>query len=164
MGVICAVLVLGVALPLAAQGGDLSRISQGDSVRLRIRGGVRVAASLGAWNDDLMLLTVQGLDDAWPVSIYDMESLDLHRARTPREGFRQGTILGAVVGLFAGAAVGLALHSTGVSYDPDGPAQQIITTSLKWAGLGAVLGGLTGGFIGGSHPGVGWVNVELPRR
>lgn len=157
--------MLGVACPLTAQGGDLSMLSPGDSVRVRLRGGIPVPASFGAWNEDVMLLTVQGLGQDWPVSIYDMESLDIYRARTPQEGFRQGVLIGAVAGVFVGAAVGLVLHSTGVSFDPDLPSdQQILATSLRWAGIVAAAGGVVGGFVGGSHPGIGWVHVDLPRR
>lgn len=134
----------------------------GDTVRVRLPRAQPVEAVFQGWEADLMLLHVDGMAQDWPVSIYDMALLQVHTARTRREGLRHYAILGAVTGLFVGAGIGLALHASGLTNDPDGPAEQIVATTLKGAGLGTIGGFLTGGFLGGRSPGIGWVSLSLP--
>ena len=90
-----------------AQISDISRISLGDSVRIRLPGALRVDASLLSWRGDVMMLDLVGLDAPWPVSILELEALV---ARTSREGFRYGAGVGAAAGIFLGAGLGLMLH------------------------------------------------------
>lgn len=134
----------------------------GDSIRLRLAGALTLDASVGEVHDDVMVLSVVGLAARWPVSVFDMESLEVLDERTSREGLRYGFGMGLVAGIFAGAAVGLALHAAGVTDDPDGPASLIMGNTLRWAGFGAVAGGIGGAIVGGARPGVGWIRIELP--
>lgn len=147
---------------LVAQPSDASRIAVGDSVRLRYPGAIRVRASFSGWQGDHMVLGVAGLDDPWRVSIFDLASLGVYTTRTPREGLRYHAILGAVGGMFAGAAVSLGLRAAGVVGGDGTTAEQVIATTVKWASLGIVGGAIAGGAYGGSHPGAGWVRIELP--
>ncbi len=146
-----------------AQISDVSRISLGDSVRIRLPGALRVDASLLSWRGDVMMLDLVGLDAPWPVSILELEALEVHVARTSREGFRYGAGVGAAAGIFLGAGLGLVLHATGIVNDPDQPQTQVMRTATRWSALGAVAGALGGGFYMGAHPGFGWVRIELPR-
>ncbi|MGB1841147.1 MAG: hypothetical protein ACPHWZ_08580 [Longimicrobiales bacterium] len=141
---------------------DASRVEVGDTVRVGLPRGRPVQAVFQGWSSDIMLLQVEGMAMDWPVSIFDMARLEVRTARTRREGLRHYAVVGAVAGLFVGAGVGLALHSTGISADPDGPAEQIVMTTLRWAGLGTIGGFVSGGLLGGRHPGVGWISLALP--
>ena len=161
--VLAAILVLGVTCPVHAQ-SDLSRVELGDSVRVQLPRARAVEASLQGWDQGVMLLRVQGLESQWGVPVRDLAALSVYTARSPREGLRHYSILGAVSGLFLGAAVGLALHTMGVIDDPTKPPAQIITNALKWSGLGVVGGVVAGGVLGGQNPGVGWVGISLPYR
>jgi hypothetical protein len=156
-----ATLILGVTGSASAQ-SDASRVEFGDSVRVRLPRAQAVDASFRGWDQGVMLLRVQGLEGQWNVPVRDLSALSVYTTRTPREGLRHYSILGAVSGLFLGAAVGLALHTTGVIDDPTKPPAQIITNALKWSGLGVVGGLLAGGVLGGRHPGAGWVGISLP--
>jgi hypothetical protein len=148
----------------AAQGSGLDRVEVGDSVRIRMEGTVLVPASLNSWRGDVMVLNVSGLRTTWPVSVSDMISLELYTLRTRQESFRQGAILGAVTGLFVGAAIGVLLNTTGLIKDPDAPPAQIMTQTLAGAGLGFAGGALLGGVYYGRRPGMGWISITLPRR
>jgi len=141
---------------------DASRVEVGDTVRVRLPRGQPVEAVFQGWSSDVMLLQVDGMAQAWPVSVFDMSRLQVWTQRTRREGLRHYAVIGAVTGLFVGAGVGLALHSSGISADPEGPAEQIVMTTLRWAGLGTIGGFVTGGFLGGRNPGVGWISLSLP--
>lgn len=145
-----------------AQMGDASRIERGDSLRVQLPGALWLDAQFRSWNADIMLLGVQGVAGDWPVSILDLDGLQIYGQRSPREGFRYWGLIGAASGVFVGAATGLLLHTIGVSGDAEGPTSQIISTSLRWAGLGAIAGAIAGGVYGGSHPGIGWIGVRLP--
>lgn len=152
----------GVA-PLAGQFSDASRVEPGDSVRVRLLSALPVDASFLEWRGDAMIFEVQGLGSDWPVSVSDMSSLSVYTDRSPREGFRHGAVLGAVGGLFFGAAIGLALNWTGVIDDPEVPSK-LMTDGMRWAGLGLVAGAMSYGFYRGGHPGRGWVQIALPGR
>lgn len=143
---------------------DASRIELGDTIRVRLPRAQPVEAVFRGWEADVMLLQVRGVEQAWPVSVFDMTWLEVHTERTRREGLRHYAILGAVTGLFVGAGVGLGLHAIGITADPDGPAEQIMGNTLQGAGLGIVTGLLAGGYLGGRYPGVGWISLELPAR
>ena len=134
----------------------------GDTVRVRMPGGIPVAAALLEWRSDVMVLGVDGLDGAWPVSVFDMARLEVYGDRTSREGFRHGAIMGGITGLFVGAAVAVALQAAGVTDQADQPPSQLISDAFTGAGLGFVAGSLTGGFYRGSHPGRGWIRLALP--
>lgn len=158
---VCGLLLGASARDLLAQ-SDASRVEEGDSVRLRLPGALTVDASVGEVRNDVITLRVVGLAQGWPVSVFDMASLEVLDERTPREGLRYGFGMGFVAGVFAGAAVGLALHSAGVTDDLDGPASLIMGNTLRWAGFGAVAGGIGGAIVGSARPGVGWIRIELP--
>ena len=147
---------------LVAQPSDASRIMVGDSVRLRYPGAMRVRGSFQGWQGDQMVLGMAGLQEPWRVSIFDLASLGVYTERTPREGLRYHAILGAVGGIFVGAAVSLGLRATGVIGGEGTTAEEVIATTFKWASLGLVGGTVVGGAYGGSHPGAGWVRIELP--
>lgn len=141
---------------------DPSRIKPGDTVRLRLAGAQLVEAVFQGWDADVMRLQLYGVEQEWPVSVFDMTWLEVHTERTRREGLRHYAVLGAATGLFVGAGVGLGLHAIGVTKDPDGPAEQIMAHTLRGAGLGTVAGFLMGGYLGGRHPGAGWISLALP--
>jgi hypothetical protein len=147
-----------------AQSSDTNRVSVGDSVRIRMEGGMIVEAAFEGWAGESMVFDVPGLSDSWSVSVYDMRALEVYTDRTRREGFRHGALLGAAAGLFLGAAIGVALHSSGATDDPDGPADQIVTHGLRGAGIGLVLGALGFGVYRGRNPGSGWIGLQLPTR
>lgn len=152
------------AHPVSAQFSDASRVSDGDTVRIRLPRAMPVKASVVGMHNDVMVMRVEGLDGPWGVSLFDMTSLEVFTDRTPREGFRHGAILGGVSGLFIGAAVGIVLHTTGVTDDPSQPPGKLMTDALRGAGLGVIGGALAFGFYGGSHPGRGWIGIALPRN
>jgi len=141
---------------------DASRIELGDTIRVQLPRAQPVEAVFRGWEADVMLLQVNGVEQTWPVSVFDMTWLEVHTERTRREGLRHYAILGAATGLFVGAGVGLGLHAIGITNDPDGPAEQIIANTLQGAGLGTVTGFLVGGYLGGRHPGAGWISLALP--
>lgn len=143
---------------------DPSRVVLGDAVRVRLQRAQPIEAVFLGWDADRMLLDAEGLEDDWPVSVFDMAWLEVYTARSPREGLRHYAILGAVSGLFIGAGIGLGLHAAGVIDDPDGPPALILANTLKGAGLGTVGGLITGGVLGGRHPGSGWIALTLPAR
>lgn len=158
---------VAVVLSSAAPAHALPQIRQlqvGDSVRVRLPGALRVDASMHEMRNDTLLLIVSGISGVWPVAGRDLVTLDRYTDRTPQQGFRNGAVLGVVIGVFAGAATGLVLHVTGVIDDPEEPPAQLFGNALKWAGLGIVVGGFGGGFIGGRNPGKGWIRVELSGR
>lgn len=138
------------------------RVQEGDSLRVHLEGNLPITAAFHAWDGEYMMLGIEGIDDEWPVSIFEMNALELYTLRTSQESFRHGAILGAVSGIFIGAAVGLALHSLGVTDDPDAPPAQLMTNALRGAGLGFALGGIGGGLYFGKNPGWGWVSITLP--
>jgi len=158
----CALWSAVFAQSIGAQMGDASLITRGDSLRVQLPGALWLDAQFRSWNADIMLLGIQGVAGDWPVSILDLDGLQIYGERSARDGFRHWALIGAVGGMFVGAATGLVLHTTGVSRDADGPTSQIISTSLRWAGLVAVAGGVVGGVYGSSHPGIGWIGVQLP--
>lgn len=137
-------------------------MTPGDSVRVRLEGRVTVAAEFHRWQSDGILLDVSGFAEPYPIALSDMQRLHAYMRRTRRESFRHGAVLGAAAGLFIGAGVGLILHTTGVIAEEDGPPSEIVTDTLSWLGLGLVGGTLVGGFYAGSHPGLGWIEVQLP--
>jgi hypothetical protein len=147
---------------VSAQGSGLDRVEVGDSVRIRMEGTVLVPASLNSWRGNVMVLNVSGLQTTWPVSVSDLISLEVYTLRTHQESFRQGAILGAVSGLFVGAAIGVILNTTGVIKDPDAPPAQIMTQAIAGAGLGFAGGAVLGGIYYGRRSGMGWVGITLP--
>lgn len=159
---LCVVAVL-VTVPAdaRAQSGVL-RVQPGDSLRVHLEGNLPITAAFQSWDGEYMMLGIEGIDDAWPVSVFEMNALELYTMRTSRESFRHGAVLGAVSGIFIGAAVGLALHSIGVTDDPDAPPAQLMTNTLRGAGLGFALGAIGGGLYFGRNPGWGWVSITLP--
>jgi hypothetical protein len=164
--------VIGVCLLLAtvtapravrAQEHLIGDLVEGDSVRLRMRGSMRVHASMLGFRGDTLLLRVQGLAGSWPVSQIDLVSLEQHADRNSREGFRHGATLGLATGLFLGAISGVVVSFA--MKDGVGVAGYELTNrTFRWGGLGAVFGALGGGFLGGAHPGTGWVGLALPTR
>jgi len=165
---ICLVCVLGWVgagvTGASAQGSGLNRVEVGDSVRVRMEGSVLIPASLDAWRGNVLVLNVSGLSTTWPVAASDLVSLEVYTLRTKPESFRHGAIIGGVSGLFIGAALGLLLNSTGVTYDPDAAPAQLMTHALAGAGLGFVGGALLGGVYLGRRPGMGWIGITLPRE
>lgn len=143
---------------------DPSRVESGDSLRLKFPLSRPVTAVFLGWDADRMRLQVDGMTEVWPVSVYDLARLEVFTERTRREGLRHYAVLGAATGLFAGAGIGLVLHATGISEDPGGAPEQIVTNTLRWAGFGIIGGFLTGGYFGGRSPGTGWISLSLPTR
>ena len=154
---------LGQMPPLEVS-SDPSRILSGDSLRVKLPFSPAVKAVFLGWEADRMRLQVDGMTQVWPVSVYDLSRLELLTQRTRREGLRHYAVIGAATGLFVGAAIGLALHASGLTDDPVGPPEQIVTTTLRVAGFGVIGGFLTGGYFGGQSPGTGWVSISLPTR
>ena len=150
--------------PVVAQLAGSERVSVGDTVRIRMPGGLPVAAEFVQWDYDVMVLGVEGLESEWPVSVFDMARLEVYGDRTSREGFRHGAIIGAVSGMFIGAVVGVLLQAGGVTDQPDQPPSQLISDAFTGAGIGILSGGLAGGFYKGAHPGRGWIRLALPGR
>ncbi len=145
-------------MPVTAQ------VEAGDSLRFKVVGRYQVDGSLMAWRADTMMVRLEGFDEAWPIAYGDLESLKVFRLRTPREGFHRGMLIGATAGLFIGVAIGLGLHAAGVIDDPDAPpAEKLIANGLAFMGYGIASGFFVGGFIGGSHPGIGWVDIRIAR-
>ena len=137
----------------------------GDSVRVRATGTQRVEATVIGWQGSTLLLSVPGLEQAWSLPIHQIQAMDRYQARSPRDGFRNGVVMGMVTGVFLGAAVGLALYTSGVTKDEDGPpAEQLISSVLRYSGLFTVGGGLTWGFLKAKNPGRGWVGVSFTTR
>lgn len=160
LAVLCALAACPAGV--AAQQSGVERIQVGDSVRVHLPGALPIDAAFERWQSDELILRVEGLEGRWPVSVYDLSSLELYTLRTRQESFRHGVILGAVSGVFIGAAAGVLLHSVGVIDDPDAPPAQLLTNGLRGAGLGAIALGLAGGFYFGRNPGYGWVSITLP--
>lgn len=146
-----------------AQWHDLLELEVGDSLRVRLPGALRVDVSMQGWQRDTLMLRVEGLRTLWPVSGFDLETLEKFGDRTPREGLRHGAAIGMATGIFAGAAVGLLLEVTGEPDETD-VAQRVIGAAVRWAGMGAVAGTIGGAVLGGRRPGRGWVLLELPSR
>jgi hypothetical protein len=143
-------------VPAAAQ------VEAGDSLRFKVVGRYQVDGSLLAWRADTLLVRLEGVKAAWPIPYSDLEMLQVFRLRTPSEGFHRGMLIGATAGLFIGVAVGLGLHAAGVIDDPDAPpAEKLIANGLTFMGFGIASGFFVGGFIGSSHPGIGWVNIRI---
>ncbi len=161
-------LALASALPTSpasveGQGGaDRNRMSAGDSVRIRLSGRRTVAAEFTRWTTNDIVLDVNGFSSPYSVAVEEMERLDAYLQRTPRESFRHGALLGAASGIFIGAALGVVLHHTGVIDDPRAPPAEIVTDAMTWMGIGLAGGALVGGLWAGSHPGFGWIRIELP--
>lgn len=152
----------GVSPGLSGQTADLSRVHEGDSVKVLFPGSLWVGGSFAAWRADVMLIQTRGVAGNWPVPVLDLVGMQVHTLRTPREGFRHGAMLGAMTGVFVGAAIGAVLHATGVIDQPGGSTGEIVSDTLKWTGLGLAFGTIAGGFYGAAHPGSGWVEVHLP--
>ena len=162
LALFAALLLLVDASPGSSQAFDPDRIHVGDSVRLRLPSSVPVTGSFHGWEQDVMMLGVEGLEERWPVSIHDAESLELLTERTHREGFRYGAVVGSIAGFFIGAGVGLLLHASGAIDDPYGPPGEVVSNTLHWAGVGFGLGGIGAGIYKGRKPGRGWIRLTLP--
>lgn len=147
-----------------AQSADASKIANGDSLRLKLPGQLWVDAHFESWSADVMLLGVQGITGDWPVSIFDLTGLQLYTDRSPRQGLRHWAMLGAVGGMFAGAGVGLLIDTSGAGAGMSGVSAEIISTTVRWATIGMVVGAVAGGVYGGARPGMGWIGIELPTR
>lgn len=156
------VLTLAFAAEAAGQGADRNRMMEGDSVRARLTGRMTVSAVFTRWEDDGILLEVDGFSDPYEVNLANLERLDVYMARTSRESFRHGALLGGTSGIFIGAVAGLLLHRAGVIDDERAPPAEVMTDALSFAGIGLVAGVLVGGFYAGSHPGSGWIRIQLP--
>ena len=139
-------------------------LERGDSVRLRLRGALPIDGQMLVLRSDTLVLAMAGLPDDWMVAASDLETLHRYIDRTPREGFRHGAAMGMAVGMFVGAATGAILHATDVLGGPDETLQGFAVGTLRLSAIGMGLGGLTGGFIGGANPGMGWIGIELPVR
>lgn len=159
-------LIAGTALatPAAAQYNDVGALQPGDSVRLRLPGALRLNAQMSALRADTLMLVVEGLNDLWPVSSFDLVTLERFAQRDSRQGFRHGALMGMAAGVFVGAGIGLGLHASGVGRDTGEVTIDGMNTVLRWTGLGFALGAIGGGFLGGAKPGRGWVPVALPSR
>ncbi len=151
-------------IPAHAQRSDTNRVHPGDSVRVRMQGSFEVDASFERWEGDEMVLGVEGLDDPWTVSVYEMDRLQVYTDRTRREGFRHGAVLGAAAGIFIGAIAGIGLNAAGVTDDPDGPSDQLVTQAIAGAVVGMAGGALVYGVHRGRNPGRGWIGIVLPTR
>ncbi|MBT8488616.1 MAG: hypothetical protein KJO65_07345 [Gemmatimonadetes bacterium] len=147
---------------VAAQGADRNRMAVGDSVRVRLSGRMTVSAVFSQWRAGGILLDVAGFVDPYQVDLENLERLDVYMARTPSESFRHGALLGGTAGIFIGAVTGLLLHAGGVIDDPTAPPAEIVTDAITFAGIGLVSGVLVGGFYASSHPGSGWIRVQVP--
>jgi hypothetical protein len=141
---------------------SLERLEDGDSVRLRLPGALKVDASMRDLHDDTLVLVIAGLSTDWSLSAYDLETLERWVDRSPSEGFRYGAAIGLAIGIFVGAGAGGLLYATSVLGDPDDPPSRVLDAAIKWAAFGSGLGALTGGFLGGARPGQGWISIELP--
>jgi hypothetical protein len=141
---------------------SLERLEDGDSVRLRLPGALKVDASMRDLRDDTLVLIVSGLATDWSLSAYDLETLERWVDRSPSEGFRHGAAIGFAIGLIAGAAAGGVLNATSVLGDPSDPASRVVDAAIKWGAFGGGLGMFGGGFLGGARPGRGWISIELP--
>lgn len=161
-GLLVAVLVLPGRAAQAQPGADRTRVSAGDSLRIRLSGRMTVEAAFDSWGPSSVLLDLPGVDRPWPIRLEDLERLDAYLIRTPSESFRHGASIGAAAGLFIGAGLGLLLHSSGVASDADDPPETIITRALQGAGLGILGGVFVGGAYARSHPSFGWIRIELP--
>ena len=149
---------------LADRRGQPFGLLSGDSVRVRLPGALQVSGIAATIDPVGLHLRTEGLDALWPVGFLELSSLEVYRRRSSRQGFRHGVGMGLAVGLFFGVASGLMLHATGVwQSDSGGPAERMIRSGLRLAGVGAAGGAMVGGFFGGAHPGVGWVSIPLPR-
>lgn len=155
-------LLLVAAGGVRAQSSDTNRMEPGDTVRLRLDGGLSVRASFRSWDGPSMVLGVEGLTEPWTVSVYDLHTLDVFTERTSSEGFRHGAVLGAVAGLFVGAATGATLNLSGVTHDSRAAADQVVRHSIRGGVIGAALGALALGIYRGRNPGRGWIGLELP--
>lgn len=131
-------------------------------MRVHLRGGLPVDVGFERWQAGEMVLRVDGLDGRWFVDVDDVDQLEIYARRTNRESFRYGALVGAAGGLFAGAVVGLVLHTLGVIDDPDAPPAQVMTNTLSGAGIGVAAGILVGGLYAGRNPGYGWISIALP--
>ncbi len=139
------------------------RVEVGDSIRVGMTNVLPVEGALVGWREGGLLMRVDGLDEAWPLRFQDLSSLQVYTLRTAREGFRHGAVLGAVSGIFVGAALGLLLHTTGVIGDEESPPAQILSHGLAGAGIGFGVGAMVGGFWYGRRPSSGWIQITLPR-
>jgi len=169
--VAAAIAVASVAAPGAAvQVGPPppSGVRVGDQVRFRIHNMASpkpIEATFSGWRGDTLVLALPNVEAPWLLSADQLRFLERYQALTPRHGLRRGLALGLVTGLFVGAAVGGGLYAAGVTHDEDGPpAEQLIASVLRFTGLFAVGGGISGGILGGRNPGWGWVGVSLPPR
>lgn len=155
---------MGSACPgeVVGQGADRNRMSEGDSVRVRLSGRMTVSAVFNRWQTDGILLDVDGFVDPYQVELTNLERLDVYMARTPSESFRHGALLGGSAGIFIGAVAGLVLHAGGVIASEDAPPAEVVTDALSFAGIGLVSGVLVGGFYASSHPGSGWIRIQIP--
>lgn len=163
IGVCLALATVGAPRAVRAQEHLIGDLVEGDSVRLRMRGSMRVHASMLGFRGDTLLLRVQGLAGPWPVSQIDLVTLEQHADRNSREGFRHGATLGLATGLFVGAISGVVV-SFATKNGVGEAGYELANRTFRWGGLGAVLGALGGGFLGGAHPGTGWVGLALPPR
>lgn len=150
------------AAEVSAQGADRNRMTEGDSVRVRLTGRMTVSAVFSEWQTNGILLAVDGFVDPYQVELENLERLDVFMARTPSESFRHGALLGGTAGIFIGAVAGVILHAGGVIADESGPPSEVVTDALSFAGIGLVGGVLVGGFYASSHPGSGWIRVQVP--
>ena len=160
MATVVAVLMLPGGL--SAQSDDTNRISDGDTVRVRMDGGLTVEAAFRSWEGPSMVLDVEGLNGLWTVSVYDVNTLEVFTDRTSPEGFRHGAVLGGVAGMFLGAAAGAILNLSGVTDDPNAASDQVVNQSIRGGVIGAALGALSFGIYRGKNPGRGWIGLELP--
>lgn len=172
----CAALRVGCAIGLALAAlaaapwtadaqesrSDIESLVAGDSLRLRVRGGLPFDAHMRLMDRDTLVLVTRGLADDWRVAASDLETLHRYVDRTPREGFRYGAAIGMAIGMVAGAAVGALLHATDVIGGPDETLQGFVAGTMKLSAAGLGVGALAGGFIGGASPGMGWIGIQLP--
>jgi hypothetical protein len=149
---------------LEAQMLDPTVIVAGDSLRVQLPGALWIDVHFDSWNEDVMMLGTEGVTGDWPVSIFDVSGLQLYAVRTPQQGLRHWAMLGAVGGMFAGAAISILLDTSGAGSDMSGPSSAIVGNTIRWAGLGAVAGAVVGGVYGGRRPGTGWVAVAVPNN
>lgn len=141
---------------------SLERLEDGDSVRLRLPGALKMDASMRDLRADTLVLVVAGLSTDWSLSAYDLVTLEHWVDRSPSEGFRHGAALGLAIGLFVGAAAGGVLHATSVLGGADDPPSRVVEAAIQWGAFGGGIGALGGGFLGGARPGRGWISIDLP--